>query len=264
MESQIENLLTKVSELNHTIITNKQELCRLRSDNLNLKSRIHNLEGKMALLDEAPGGNIKQCQNNNLSHRPCDLNDLPDFTLVNNYHNVKTQPQTPVGMLDEKSVNSLDQLDGPSEIDQPPDVSSIPVNADNLFSQIKNPLNYLPLCIDLNESESVQSDQDLINGRRVLKESGWLGTCNNRSKSNVTTVRSSVPKQKKLHHPRPFWQGTLSSPSQGTLAKHPVPYYSSQSPSKNETHANETDLGLKPTTTEWTRYLRFVRQTIGY
>jgi hypothetical protein len=39
VESQIEKLLTKVSEQNHTIITNKQELCRLRSDNLNLMSK---------------------------------------------------------------------------------------------------------------------------------------------------------------------------------------------------------------------------------
>ena len=47
IESEMVNLLEKLSEQVKIINTSKQDLCRLNGENLTLKSRISKLEGKV-------------------------------------------------------------------------------------------------------------------------------------------------------------------------------------------------------------------------
>jgi hypothetical protein len=57
VEYEISNLLAKLTKQDETINTNKQEICKLREQNLHLKSRISKLEGKMASasIEKSPG-----------------------------------------------------------------------------------------------------------------------------------------------------------------------------------------------------------------
>jgi hypothetical protein len=57
VEYEISNLLAKLTKQDETINTNKQDKCKLREENLHLKSRISKLEGKMASasIEKSPG-----------------------------------------------------------------------------------------------------------------------------------------------------------------------------------------------------------------
>lgn len=57
VEYEISNLLGKLTKQDETINTNKQDICKLREENLHLKSRISELEGKMASasIEKSPG-----------------------------------------------------------------------------------------------------------------------------------------------------------------------------------------------------------------
>jgi hypothetical protein len=57
VEYEILNLLAKVTKQDESINTNKQDICKLREENLHLKSRISKSEGKMASasIEKSPG-----------------------------------------------------------------------------------------------------------------------------------------------------------------------------------------------------------------
>ncbi|CAB3988981.1 Hypothetical predicted protein [Paramuricea clavata] len=57
VECEISNLLAKLTKQDETININKQDICKLREENLHLKSRISKLEGMMAsaFIEKLPG-----------------------------------------------------------------------------------------------------------------------------------------------------------------------------------------------------------------
>ena len=138
VESQIEKLSTIVSEQNHTINTNKLELCQLKSKNLNLKSRIFDLEEKIMSFDDPFGSNIKQHLNNFVSYRPSNLrpsNSASPITSKLVHNLISPQLQVPVATLDEKPTNSPDNCN----VNQPLNALSTSTNVDNLPAEEGQP-----------------------------------------------------------------------------------------------------------------------------
>ena len=62
-------LLTKLSEQEKIITSSKQQLCKLRAENLNLKSRISKLEEKLSSVDESLENSSNYVQDQKQSQR---------------------------------------------------------------------------------------------------------------------------------------------------------------------------------------------------
>ena len=71
IESEMLGLLTKLSEQDKIITSSKQQLCKLRGENLNLKSRISKLEEKLSGIDESLENSSNYAQDQKQSqHHP--------------------------------------------------------------------------------------------------------------------------------------------------------------------------------------------------
>ena len=84
---QIQSLLTKLFEQDESIKSSKQELCRLNGENLNLKSRIVDLEAKVFSMEKSHG---------NKSHNPHAIlnKDKPLNPSINDNDIITTSPAT--------------------------------------------------------------------------------------------------------------------------------------------------------------------------
>ena len=70
IESEMLGLLTKLSEQEKIITSSKQQLCKLRGENLNLKSRVSKLEEKLSSVDESLENSSNYVQDQKQSQHP--------------------------------------------------------------------------------------------------------------------------------------------------------------------------------------------------
>ena len=215
IESQIEKLLTKVSEQNYIINTNKQELCRLGNENLNLKSRITDLEEKMMIKDSASitfsSPSKSSLQDKKSFNSPDNVNPQHDgSTKINhpsgalstpvNVDNLPAEESFPTVIIEIKNNALLSTQQSKTTINSFKKDYSLSLNREPF--QAKNVLNYLPLCEDLSiiedvsanltfdENELDQREQDLSDGCKHFKQRGKQGICRNCDRSYAKTVLS--------------------------------------------------------------------------
>ena len=81
IESEMLGLLTKLSEQEKIITSSKQQLCKLRGENLNLKSRISKLEEKLSSADESLENSSNYVQDQKQSQHPPTSTHLNSFKI---------------------------------------------------------------------------------------------------------------------------------------------------------------------------------------
>ncbi|CAB4024879.1 hypothetical protein EIN_082550 [Paramuricea clavata] len=128
VEYEISNLLAKLTKQDETININKQDICKLREENLHLKSRISKLEEKMALasIEKFPGAIEISSVTPTTQYVPISTKKKANEDRIpeSNAPNMQSNPEVSVPTYENLTLQPRTQQTNKNRYDRPPKIST--------------------------------------------------------------------------------------------------------------------------------------------